>query len=592
MKVYINHRVIQSTTFGPGKYDTSRIKSYIDYLKTNVNNQKPLNKSFFQSLDDLIINFITSTNENDKNELDKSFNYLYLAINAITNFLELNSSSNIRSTIEFNYRDKNAAIIRELSSSDTDLLHLLHNYLTIEKYFISPNKVYIPTLRGSVILYYNKDNAIHSINTNTYETTVRKNYNLNKDINVSTGLNLYSEIKRLRNSRKEIREEFDAFEAFLKDNFFAGNQVDIVSLEEDKIIHIYIKGETDREIYNLGDGIQSLIILLYPIFTAPKKSWIFIEEPELNLHPGLQSLFLSTLMHNSEIALKELKVFISTHSNHMLDSILRNKDKCNIYSFEKINEPGSPHHNKSLIKQLLSPDANLLNLIGVHNSSVLLANVTIWVEGITDRKCIKAYLDSYAKSLSKPILIEGYHYSFIEYAGSNLKHFMFDISATESIDFIRSMSLSNRIYLVADKDENKEDKHDQYFSLNSDTFKYTHTGGLEIENTFSPSIISKILNDIFQYQISPTIKYEDYEHKKFGKYLSSLIRQYKHSPPKLASQSGSLETHYKIKFADFIYENTESNLIQWQMISENPHAKSLAINIYEFIVYHNSHAKV
>ena len=64
--------------------------------------------------------------------------------------------------------------------------------------------------------------------------------------------------------------------------------------------HIFVKigGREERELHNLGDGINALILVLYKLFTADKGAWIFIEEPELNLHPGLQRIFLQTLLRD------------------------------------------------------------------------------------------------------------------------------------------------------------------------------------------------------------------------------------------------------------------------------------------------------
>jgi predicted ATP-dependent endonuclease of OLD family len=65
----------------------------------------------------------------------------------------------------------------------------------------------------------------------------------------------------------------------------------------------------------LGDGIQALIILAYRLFTAKNGSWIFIEEPEQGLHPGLQRAFLDAVAKEQEIKDKKLKIFMTTHSS-------------------------------------------------------------------------------------------------------------------------------------------------------------------------------------------------------------------------------------------------------------------------------------
>ena len=59
---------------------------------------------------------------------------------------------------------------------------------------------------------------------------------------------------------------------------------------QDKNPKSIFKGEKakDLEIHELGDGLQNIIVLLYPVFTAEKPTRFFIEEPENNMHPGFQ----------------------------------------------------------------------------------------------------------------------------------------------------------------------------------------------------------------------------------------------------------------------------------------------------------------
>lgn len=77
----------------------------------------------------------------------------------------------------------------------------------------------------------------------------------------------------------------------------------------DEIISIHIDGENEtRMLHELGDGIQAIIILMYQIFMAEENSVIFIDEPELNLHPGMQRLFLNKFLL-IKILLKEAYLF-------------------------------------------------------------------------------------------------------------------------------------------------------------------------------------------------------------------------------------------------------------------------------------------
>ncbi len=79
--------------------------------------------------------------------------------------------------------------------------------------------------------------------------------------------------------------------------------------------------------------------------------------------------------------------FITTHSNHLIDSCF-DYNCISIYKF--IN-----YENKNNTFKVVnsSPnDVETLQLLGVNNSSVFIANCTIWVEGISDKILISKYL--------------------------------------------------------------------------------------------------------------------------------------------------------------------------------------------------------
>jgi predicted ATPase len=295
----------------------------------------------------------------------------------------------------------------------------------------------LPTLRTAHSLFEsnitdkNKNNKIqHDI----FKDTLLKNYpTLVKGVDVFTGLNLYEEILNARNSNKSTREKFQSFEDFLSENFFENKTIDIVAEfkynenkngnNESEQILINVEGEKDRYLYELGDGIQALIILMYKVFMAEGDSFIFIDEPEINLHPGMQRLFLEQITSNEDLIKKNLTYFISTHSNHFLDLTIE-KDNVSIYSFtQKLKENGNKHF---VIKNVNSGDNDILKDLGVNNSSVFMANCSIWVEGISDRNYIKAFLKSYCDYHKISYPKEDIDFAFFEYAGSNINHYIFD----------------------------------------------------------------------------------------------------------------------------------------------------------------------
>lgn len=376
----------------------------------------------------------------------------------------------------------------------------------------NPAKIYIPTLRSAHSLY---DESHNKIENDIFHNTLSYNY---KDViknstklEIFTGLMLYSEILKARNSEKSVRDHFGTFEKFLSQSFYEGKNVDIVAKfakgkgnqEENIIIHIEGENET-RKLYDLGDGIQAIIVLMYKIFMAGDDTVIFIDEPELNLHPGMQRLFFEQITYNPDIIKKNLTFFITTHSNHLLDLTLECND-VSIYSFSpKLDED---NNKKFIINNVNSGNNELLRELGVNNSSVFLANCSIWVEGISDRNYIKSYLWSYCKATGNLYPKEDIDFVFFEYAGGNITHYLFDdeLNDDEETRFfneINTVTLSNRIFLFADSDmSNQNIESEKYKRLKKleEKFGSKNLNGRiiweyrESENLLSKEVWKKVL---------------------------------------------------------------------------------------------------
>lgn len=394
-------------------------------------------------------------------------------------------------------------------------------------HYEEPKVIFIPVLRSAHSLYDElpQRDAPRALGSDRYKfnkieddiflNTIRHNYEeLQSDnIEIFTGLDLYKEILNSRNSDRNTRVKFQTFEDFVGENFFNGQKVDIVanfnkreSLSgkntNEQITLSFEKEKGTYKLHDLGDGIQALIILLFKVFMAEDGTYIFIDEPEINLHPGMQRVFLEQITSNEFLKKKKLKYFISTHSNHLIDLTL-DLSNVSIYSFSPtITEDREKH---LIIKNVNAGDNSILKNIGVNNSAVFMANCSIWVEGISDRNYIKAFLRSYCKYHKKPYPKEDIDYTFFEYAGSNIDHYFFDDNVDDE-NFrediarnIKALALSNRIFLLADSDDAQvgSAKHARLTKLmkaESDTFtprildKYR-----EIENLFPKEVWSRIL---------------------------------------------------------------------------------------------------
>ncbi len=261
--------------------------------------------------------------------------------------------------------------------------------------------------------------------------------------------------------------------------------------------------------------------------------YLYIEEPELNLHPGMQRVFLEALKE-----FPQTQVFFTTHSNHFLDmSIEIEKDNISIFSFQKqIIEKGNEKNEKIkeaqfLIEQIKPFNENVLYQLGVRNSSVFLSNCTIWVEGITDRLYIKKYLELYIENENKKNYTENIHYAFVEYAGSNIVHWNFDEKSIIQ-ETILAKSISNRIFLIADSDYNENgeilDSKQKRFEKLSKGLKQNFylLKCREIENLLTPGILKKTLQNYKKDDSDISFKdfkYDDYKHKPIGEFIYKIV---------------------------------------------------------------------
>jgi hypothetical protein len=458
---------------------------------------------------------------------------------------------------------------------------------------VTPVKHYIPALRNAADIFSLNSNdsmlkteVAKAGNPYMFKDFLSKKYELNEHDNLTIfdGTDYYHKILRLRNSEKSKREQIDKFEEFLASTFFDGKAVEIVSDYEDKSIRLKLPNQADRFLHDIGDGLQNLIILMYPIFTAPKGTWIFIDEPENNMHPGLQSIFIQALLKNKSIIEKELKIFITTHSNHILDvGVDSNK-----VSYFSIKNKGKT----SEIRNLISPDNNVLSDLGVYNSSVLLSNCSVWVEGISDRRILQGFLKLYCDNMGVNLL-EGYHFSFFEYAGNNLIHY--DFSSDDELTEIKALLLSNKIFLLADVDEKKAVKHKKYKTFsNGEDFIYQTTIGKEIENIIPPKLIFMFLQSIKTKPsfLQTDFVYNDYKNIGLGAYLDGKkfkVKKFQSSD----SRTGTLSSHYKNKLSHFIFETCmNADNVTWGDIQVSKAAKEIIPKLYDFIVKSNESHKL
>ncbi|MCG7561000.1 AAA family ATPase [Pseudoalteromonas sp. McH1-42] len=217
-------------------------------------------------------------------------------------------------------------------------------------------------------------------------------------------------------------------------------EVSLVPRVNEDVVYFKEGNLEERPIYDLGDGIQSIIILTFKIFMADGPTMFFIEEPEHFLHAGMQRRLLETFAKHPEHI-----YFISTHSNHFLD-FAQESDCVSVQHCHR-------EDSRTVVKPMTDYQEALTSL-GVRASSVLLANCSIWVEGITDRMYLTFFMKKYIEENDDKKHLKSFkenlHFIFVEYQGSNITHWSF--AETEEGEGIEAESLSGNIYLIADGD--------------------------------------------------------------------------------------------------------------------------------------------
>lgn len=454
-------------------------------------------------------------------------------------------------------------------------------------------RTYIPTLR-SARTFIDKDGKRLSIDNDIFLHTTEYDYSLkNSEVEINTGFSLYDAVDSMRSAGIESRKAFKKFEDFLSNTFFNGSEVEVVAEkvkgERGGNILVAVNG-IERNIHDLGDGIQAIIMLLYPLFIAQKNAWFFIEEPETYLHPGFQRLFIETIVFNQILRAKNLIIFLTTHSNHILDFAIEDSRHVNIFTFRRQSQ-----NNHSIYQiQLTQPkDIENLNALGVQNSSVFLANCSIWVEGITDRLYFRAYLTAYLNHLKnqpdnkQPVsLLEGLHYTFLEYSGGNISHYNFSELegpfTPQLLEDIKALSIANRIMLVADQDAGKNTRHQARENQQHTGFTYHVLNCREVENLLSPKLIVKGLTKLFSQYTFNADQFKQTEYRQ--KYLGSYIRQQYPSiklPTSFTAESGTIGSSYKRKFAEAVVIPP----LAWDDLSSA--AQDFTKQLYSFIIAHN-----
>jgi len=286
-------------------------------------------------------------------------------------------------------------------------------------------------------------------NTDLYYQRTKKDYFpeiKGGDLNVITGFDLYELLVKFLLGQPDNRERIKEYERILGHEFFGGAEITLIPEYGKDTVSVKIGSDNQFSIYDLGDGMQQVIIITSAAFLEAQDSFFYIEEPEICLHPGLLRKLALFLMNHTKH-----QYFATTHSNHLLD--LAEVDSRVVV--HKVAKLGVRDSAVFAVRES-TRDRELLAELGVLASSVYLPNSTIWVEGVTDRLYLGVYLKKYVDEIEdgseKAILeglLENYHYTFVEYQGGTLGHWSFG----EVMDGrLQAARLCSSAFLIADGD--------------------------------------------------------------------------------------------------------------------------------------------
>lgn len=262
----------------------------------------------------------------------------------------------------------------------------------------------------------------------------------------------------------------------------------------------------------LGTGIKELIIIA-AVIACNSNKLICIEEPEIHMHPALQSRLMSYLLNDDSN-----RFLITTHSQTVINT--RGVSISHITKANGISSCSTVAH----ITQI----RDLLDDLGAKASDVLQANYLIWVEGPSDR----IYINSWIHRIN-PDLVEGIHYGIVQYGGKLLSH----LEATpdnENEDLFNLFRVNTHFCILMDSDRDKKRgrlSRAKYRIISecekSDSMSWV-TDGRTIEN-YVPA-------DVLKYAIANLYPKKRYSHPLDDPYTCPLSFQFsgvKYGPNKV-----------------------------------------------------------
>ncbi len=213
-----------------------------------------------------------------------------------------------------------------------DLLHVsIYSLIRIDPKTIKSLKTFNPILE--IIIYEILKEFLFSINIIPHDRQFEGSYDRNDLVNTNLDLNGGNFVKFIdkllsTDKKKWIDDINDELKTFFPDineltKTLDDNSNSIFILKESGLFSTFRKE-------NMGSGILNIAFFLTWIKILKKNKYLFIEEPELFIYPGLQKKLLEKFLDVSD----DIKIYVTTHSKYFLSA---NDNICSVYFLQKIN---------------------------------------------------------------------------------------------------------------------------------------------------------------------------------------------------------------------------------------------------------------